>query len=229
MDSHLIFKFSSMRISQLVGGLAVLLLIGGGCARVPAAQKQDGATANVQIVENGYGLENEAIINSKHMLVGSKYTLVSPQGATSSLPTAVEQKLRANNQVLASFNLPVDPSNSNVVYLSTAQVLEEGGVRVLDRVYRYNVQNHELTEIFKFETEGMVLRMIGRVDTNLIMLEQGFDDSPGPCTSIWSSYSDSMRSLAMHNPAEGLQKFTVPAEKVQAGKQEEEQCAKEME
>ncbi|HLD60961.1 MAG TPA: hypothetical protein VJA27_02405 [Patescibacteria group bacterium] len=220
-----------MRISQLVGGLALLLLIGGGCVAKPETTVEGlsptrDENTQVQIVNSAYRLENEIVKGAKGTVTSFKYRLVFPNGKSNYVSSTVEQKLRANDQVVASFDLPVDPNDTSRIFISTYQSLNEGGTKVLNRVYSFNVTTNALTEIFTTETRGTVLRTVARAGTNIIILEDGIDNSPGPCGSIWSSYPDQFVSLDMRDVAAGLKKFVVPEEKIQADREEEEWCMK---
>ncbi len=198
---------------------------------------------------NGYKHTYIYKTDANTMVTGQKLIFASPEGVTSSVPGLIALQIDLATRVhangiyenmgedITSFDMPISPSDKNIIFLSTAEPLDppkEGLMNnniILNRIYSYNLQTSELTEIYKkevrdFASQGAVMwRIVGIEGNNLIILYDYMGNSPGPCLEIFYSYKDRMAYLDTKNISAGLQPYTVDQAMVDAKKIEEEKCA----
>jgi hypothetical protein len=234
----------------------LILLAGGGCnfmgkqpgnedlkkplpIRRELPSKPTPVTSKEQIITSGYRLDAEAIKDEKGKWIGGRnYFLVSPQDNKTIFNASVQNELNKNNQTISSFDVPIDPKNTDRFFFSTYQD-DEQAQRLINRIYSLDLKSNELKEIYKEENSpeefksGLIFRTVGRDGSKIIVMYDGVDNSPGPCANYWISDSwvpgkPRFAYLDSRDIKKGLQKYTVPKSKITSSEQEAKQCEKDL-
>lgn len=172
---------------------------------------------------------NQESINSNGKVVGFTLELVRPDGSKTTLPTAVQNKLTGDGSLLENFDFPVDPQNTDLIYISTARSLNDSSNDVQNKIFTLNTKTNELVQVYSQKaTDGTIREIVGREGTQLVVLNQGFDNSPGPCSSMWVDYQDNFTSIDTKDIAAGFKPYVVPPEKIAEGKKEAQSCAEDI-
>jgi hypothetical protein len=166
---------------------------------------------------------------------------ISPTGVRSTPSTQLQAILRGAR--FSAFDMPIDPDNESIIYLSSYEIVEgimsgiNEGCISRNRVYQYNLLSGEPTIIheelsrdgsFYLPSKCRILRLIGRQGDKLILLIDDPDNSPGPCTNVWSDYFDHMLTLDLSKSVHGLVPFVVPLNNIKRGKRDQQKCLEEL-
>lgn len=157
----------------------------------------------------------------------NKLILVDEIGDKFAVPDSVFKKLHNKNdstfpQTIESMVMPRDPRSPDSIFISTLQALDSDLQKVRNRIYLYNIKTSQLENIYQ-EDASRLKRTVGRDGNKLVLLDQGIDDSPGPCWNPWANASNSMMYLDIGNPTK-LNTYTVPPSQVAIGKNDEKNC-----
>lgn len=134
---------------------------------------------------------------------------------------------------LESFDMPVNPWDKNIIYLSTSEPLDQSYSRITNRIYSYDLKTAELKQIYSETVENnsplnthmaRIVRTVGIDGSKVIVLYDTPGNSPGPCTDIWSDYKDQMGYLELADISAGLKSYAVPPYKVAEGQREVQKC-----
>jgi len=128
------------------------------------------------------------------------------------------------------FAAVVDPKNKKVIYFFTYETESINDWKAIaHRLYSYNTETKELTEVFKTEdytTESMDI--LGIEGSKLIVAIMGVDNSPGPGWSPWLGEGN-LHALDLEDLDSAFVKYTVPQYKVDEEEAKIEEFMKEME
>lgn len=189
---------------------------------VEPAEAQQTAELKLQTenkIESGYSLDDPREI-----------IFVSAGGETKTMADSAKKQLSDNDEKITSFDIPVDPDDSNIVFISTSTSWS-GKDPYTNRIYKYDLDSGELKELvakdFSMVTLGVLWRTIGREGSKVIVMNDGIDNSPGPCFSIWAGW-DSFSYLDIRNVSEGLKPYTVPQYKIDEDMQDQQKCSAEI-
>lgn len=209
-------------------------------------------STKAEVNTNGYKSTYEYKTDANGMVKGQKLVFLSPEGVTSSVPGLMALQIDLATRVhanglyentgedITSFDMPISPFNKNIIFLSTSEPLEapkEGLLNnniIVNRIYTYNLQTLELTELYKkeirnFAPEGAVMwRIVGIEENKLIILYDHMGNSPGPCWRLWYDGKDDLVSLDIQNLNAGLQSYNVDPEKIEADRIDSEKCVVEL-
>lgn len=129
---------------------------------------------------------------------------------------------KQTGEALESINAPTSPSTKDVIFVSTSNQYDQDTQKQVNKIYAYEMLNKKLTELYQ-EEKGQVLRTIGREGNHLIVLIDGIDNSPGPCSSGWyKNYKYS--TLDIQNPSAGLTAYSLPQNLIELGEKREKEC-----
>lgn len=229
-----------------VGGIFIaLMVLGAGCnsspkntpntqptpitsttEKLPATNQTPTTTAPTKttpskIIETGYTTNGDM----QYGFTG----FTSPTGVVYTMPSQVASLLSGDEYAytITSKIHPIDPANSNVIYLSASGNMHADTTDKIFAdayIYQYNLKTKELKEVFVEKNRSTSLSIVAREGTKIILSDSNFrnENSPGPCTSYWTMTSFKYFDLA--NQKKGLQDYQVPAEKLAAEKQKEQKC-----
>ncbi len=129
-------------------------------------------------------------------------------------------ELEERGETIESFDVPFDPKNDSIMYISTSS--NTNLEKSTNKIYAYNTSNGDLDVIYE-EEAGHILRTIGREGSKIIIMVDGIDNSPGGCFSIWGSWDD-IQYIDLDEVSNDLQEYTVPQYMIDEGKAEQEEC-----
>jgi hypothetical protein len=211
----------------------------------PQPNNTSSTSLNREIIVNGYRYEFSYKPDPSHpgAILNNHLIFVSSSGEKLEVPDDVWFKIYAGSayaetgkrdgEDLTSFDMPVDPQNKDMIYLSTAEPLDKAYSRVKNRIYSYNLTTatlHEIySEIMEAPSSWKIFRTVGIEGLKIILLRDNPDNSPGPCTDIWLGYKDQMEYLDINDPQAGLKNYIVPAYKIEEGRSYAERCLREFE
>ncbi len=187
------------------------------------------------LVTTGYTFENQT--NMDGSAIFGSFLLVSPTKEKIVIPDAVRKTLGQDVTNVTSFVMPTDEKDSQIIYMSSAKNIDEAQSRILNKVYSYNLKSSELKEVYSHIDEknspmsnqlGRVMRLVGRDGSKIILMADSPDNSPGPCTRIWSDYKDNMFYVDVSEVQMSLKSYIVPQSKVDKEKADADACASEM-
>lgn len=167
-------------------------------------------------------------------LVGGKIII---SGLNINIESAFKKTGKQSGQNLTSFDMPVHPINKDIIFLSTAEPLNETHSRIINRIYSYNLKTSEQKEIYSEIDENnspfgapvaRILRTVGIDGSKIIVLYDDSENSPGPCTRIWYHYKDQMGYLEIADVQSGLKSYIVPAYKVEEDRIDVDKCLSEL-
>ncbi|MBU1132207.1 hypothetical protein KKC32_03100 [Patescibacteria group bacterium] len=170
-----------------------------------------------------------AIEQSYNFSQGAPDTFTSiDRGNQLFLKKKASAEIYANEEQIESFFAPENPANKDVVFISTsiAPTQYSEGVKILNKIYSYNIKTGELTQIYE-ENEPRLLRTMGMDGSKLILMYDAIENSPGPCFSIWADWKN-FGYLEIANISAGLNPYTVPDYQIATAKAEQKQCEMEM-
>ncbi len=187
------------------------------------------------LVTTGYTFENQT--NMDGSAIFGSFLLVSPTKEKILIPDAVRMTLGQDITNLTSFVMPTDEKDSQIIYMSSAKNIDEAQSRIVNKVYSYNLKSLELKELYSHLDEknspmsnqlGRVMRLVGRDGSKIILMADSPDNSPGPCTRVWSDYKDNMFYVDVSEVQMSLKSYSVPQSKVDKEKADADACASEM-
>jgi hypothetical protein len=205
--------------------------------------------AGGELIINGYGYEFAHIQGPTGNVLNDHLVFVSGSGDQTVVPDSVWFQIDAGSAVaktgnpagqdLTSFDMPVHPLNSDNIFLSTSEALDETFTQSRNRIYSYNLKTSELKEVYSEVAEGnsqmgtgspnaRILRTIGIDGSKLIVLYDDPDNSPGPCTRIWYHYKDLMGYLELADVQSGLRSYAVPTYKIEEDRLDADKCMNEL-
>ncbi len=166
---------------------------------------------------------------------GKNFFILSATGARENVPSEVAQHVMGP-EWLTSMVMPIDTSIPHAIFLSTREIKsrtvdENGPCQSINRLYRYVIGSDALQELYtETSTSGSpvvpgkcrILRTVGRVGANPILLIDDPDNAPGPCTNIWADYAD--RFVLFDMTTKELRRFVVSPETIAAARFSEQQC-----
>lgn len=189
--------------------------------------------AATQIDDNAYRFEYNEIISALGASTNGEGVLVSPEEKKYPLAKNIEEQLQEITGVVSN------PDNKDMVFISTSDAWSMGtdsADSCINKLYTYNLKTGELIEFYTETSKGdspfgskscRILRVRGIQGSQLILQMDDPGNSPGPCTGIWSDYSDKFLYMELADIQAGLKNFTVPEYKIQADKKEISDCQKE--
>ena len=157
----------------------------------------------------------------------NKLTLVDEIGDKFTVPDSVFKKLHDKNgstfsQNIDSFVMPRDPRSPSSIFISTSQALDSSLTKVRNRIYTYNMTTSQLDTIYQ-EDAGSLKGTVAIDGNKLVLLEDGTDNSPGPCWNPWVDAAESMMYLDITTPTK-LNTYKVSATQIAIGKSDAEDC-----
>lgn len=113
-------------------------------------------------------------------------------------------------------------ADSNTVYFSTRG--EEADTTTINRLYSLSLTTHKLTKIFEqTNTDHMVWRVRGFDGNKLVILNEGVDNSPGPCAPEWGTAG--YLAFDISAPGQGMASYRVSQCLIDLAESKSEACA----
>ena len=205
------------------------------------------ALAGGRVLENGYHkyFTTKPDPSYPGATLNAHMIFVSSSGEKTQVPdnvwfqidagTAFAETGKRGGQNITSFDIPVHPFDQDTIFLSTAEPLEQAYSRITNRIHSYNLKTSELEEVYSETVGGLanptarIFRTVGIDGSRVIILRDNPDNSPGPCSSIWSDHKDNMEYLELANIQDGLRVYIVPSYKVEEGQLYAEKCLNDFE
>ncbi|MGB3922097.1 MAG: hypothetical protein WBL19_02360 [Minisyncoccia bacterium] len=136
-----------------------------------------------------------------------------------------------------------NPLDTNSVFISSSDFGDNSeNIRnssCINKLFSYNLKTGELVEFYSETSKNnspmapefncRILRIVGTQGSKLITLIDDPENSPGPCTSIWSDYRERFLYIDLADINSGLKKFVVPKYKIDTGEQQVRQCLESFE
>lgn len=122
--------------------------------------------------------------------------------------------------------------DEGVVYFATYNYNQEDN-QLFSGIYRYNTLSHRWQRVYKQTVEGTdeapptQLRVLGRLDNHLILMNDKFGNSPGPCADPWliGAHEDfGLTLLNLDDPYSTFTSFELPEEFRQEKEQQQSEC-----
>lgn len=121
----------------------------------------------------------------------------------------------------------------DTAYFSTTATNNDTNT-LLTSVYKYNTKDYTFERIWKTSSSPItsttpVYRALGIDKNSLILLKQGVDDSPGPCTQplLLTGGDRAMLALNLESPYSGLKTYTIPQDARDAAEAAQAACLAE--
>lgn len=211
--------------------LTVCLLVGAGCknaAPLPSS-KEETLLSTSKVVESGYFLDKKSL----NLSDAYEYVLQSntDYNKFTKLNDQIKNVIDKEQISLTNSDSPVDPHNSKLIYISGFQQ-DAPAQKLVNKIYSLNLATSELKEIFSHQDTpeehkiGVTLRIIGREESKIIVKSDNIDNPPGDCDSDWIDPQASLSYLDLDEVNKGLQKYTVPKERVAQAEKEKQKCMK---
>ncbi len=213
--------------------LLLCLLIGAGCGGAPKGATPGAPTAASKVIESGYFLSKKFLDGQGHLSDKYEYVLQSSTDYNKfiKLNNQIKISIDKENLTLTNADSPTDPHNSKLIYFSGFQQYT-ADKKLVNKMYSLNLVSNEIQEIFTHQDtseefkSGVTLRIVGREESNIIIKSDGINDSPGPCDNYWADPQANLSYLDLNDLKKGLQKYTVPKERVVQAEKEVQECMK---
>lgn len=208
--------------------MCATLVTVSGCSSAstptPGTNSSTPTTTNTRLlprlVKTGYQLDYTAAGGT---------TYLTPTGEKTAFPAAFQTLVKKNGGYLTSFVMPVDNTDEDTIYLSVSEITGNSRpYKVRTTILSYNIANGASKELYKESNENIELRTIGMEGTKLVVLPDYVDNSPGVCTEVWYDYRHQIKYLDLTNANEGLKPYDVPSYAVDADREKQEICLKEL-
>jgi len=216
----------------------------------PAKQSSNLLTmplAGGKVITDGYNYEFAYRQEPAGNVTNDHLVFVSPTGEKTVIPDSIWFQIYAGSafgktgkrggQNLTSFDMPIHPSDKNIIFLSTDEPLNETYSRIANRIYSYNLQTSELKEIYYEIAENnspmggnfaRIFRTVGIDGSKIIVLYDDTNNSPGLCTRIWYHYKDRMGYFELADVQSGLKAYIVPTYKADEDRIDADKCLNEL-
>lgn len=130
--------------------------------------------------------------------------------------------LNKNKETVSNFFAPTEPSNTDVIYVSS--FISTSTKQFINYIYSYDVKSGELKKVFQKQA-NLILKTLGITEKGIVFAAVKTNDSLGQCYSIWAGHDDSLYyylDTSVSKPE--LKSFTLPKDRIDQGRQEEADC-----
>ncbi len=153
--------------------------------------------------------------------------------ATTIINTAQGKPTSGSSSEQITFGV-VPSSEQDMVYFATTSTSEETG-DLFAGVYHYNTITNRWQRVYKQTFEAQedaapsMLRVLGRAGETLVVFQDRFGNSPGPCADPWllADASGTLLAMDLSDPYGGLRPFPLPEQIKQQAHETELVCLQE--
>jgi hypothetical protein len=218
-----------MKLSTLVWILLLIALVVGAyfiLGSGPKAAPNDNDLGGVEDSEDSDSSDQEAEVSTTHF----DYIMPDDWAHTARAEADISKFLDPDQRI--EFGVI---EVGDTAYFSTTATNDDTNT-LLTSIYKYNSKDYTFERIWKTSSSPVtfstpVYRALGIDKGSLILLKQGVDDSPGPCTQplLLTGGDRAILALNLESPYSGLKTYTIPQDARAAAEAAQTACLAENE